>query len=160
MPLRCSIFDILFLFFFCLSPPFVLFYFPKCVMHPGAETSRDTNHTLRNCLAFYTGCIIIVGCRKIKEKYHGHSDTNNILYVVHDSERSIAGSLVTDLCLCRRLGLPNTKQMVLRFPRNLQRGDIFVHRTIQDIGHCVQSYSLHSFGDRRINWTSPSTGSR
>ena len=102
------------------------------------------------CLAFYIDCIIIVGCRKIKEKYHGYSDTNNILYVVYDSKLCIAGSLVADLCLCRRLGLPNTQQMVLHFPRNLQRGDILVPRTIQGIDHCVHSYSLHSFVDRRI----------
>ena len=118
---------------------------------------RDTLHEVRNCLAFYTNCIIIVGCRKIKEKYHGYSDTNNILYVVHDSERSIIGSLIPNLCLCRGLGLPNTQQMVFHLQRNLQRGDILVHRTIQDIGHCVQSYPLHSFVDRRINWTIPST---
>jgi hypothetical protein len=41
--------------------------------------------------------------------------------------------------------------MVLHFPRNLQRGDILVHRTIQDIGHCVQSYSLYCSADHRIN---------
>ena len=74
--------------------------------------------------------------------------------MVHDSELSIAGSLVADMCLCRKLGLPNAQQMVLHFPRNLQRGDILISRTIQDNGLCVQSYSIHSFVDRRINWTS------
>ncbi len=98
----------------------------------------------------YTDCIIIVGCRKIKEKYHGYSDTNNILYVVHDSERSIAVSLVADVYLCRRLGLPNTQQMVFHFERNLQRGDILISRTIQAIGHCVHSYSLRGSADHRI----------
>ena len=101
----------------------------------------------------YTDCLIIVGCRKIKEKYHGYSDTNSNFYVVYDSKLCIAGSLVADLSLCRRLGLRNTQQMVLHLQRNLQRGDILVPRTIQGIGHCVQSYSLHSFVDRRINWT-------
>ncbi len=72
--------------------------------------------------------------------------------MVHDSERSIAAFLVADVYLCRRLGLPNTQQIVFRFPRNLKRSDILVHRTIQAIGHCVHSYSLHSFVDRRINW--------
>jgi hypothetical protein len=71
-------------------------------------------------------------CLKIKEKYHEYSDTNNIPYVVYDSERSIAASLIADVYLCRRLGLPNTQQIVLR----------------------VHSYSLHSFVDCRINWTS------
>ena len=72
--------------------------------------------------------------------------------MVHDSERRIAGSLVGDLCLCRRLGVPNTQQMVLHFARNLQRGDILVHRTIQAIDLCVQSYPLRGFVARqRIN---------
>ncbi len=71
--------------------------------------------------------------------------------MVYDSERGIAGSLVADVYLCWRLGLPNTQQIVFHFERNLQRGDILVHRTIQAIGHCVHSYSLHSFVDRRIN---------
>ena len=102
------------------------------------------------CLAFYTGCIIIVGCRKIKEKYHGYRQYQNIFYVVYDSERSIAGSLVANLCLCQRLGLPNAQQVVFHFPRNLQRGDILVHRAIQNIGLCVQSYSLCGSADRRI----------
>ncbi len=72
--------------------------------------------------------------------------------MVYDSERSIAGFLVADMCLCRRLGVPNTQQMVFHFPRNLQRGDILVPRTIQGIGLCVQSYSLRGSADRRINW--------
>ncbi len=104
----------------------------------------------------YTDCIIIVGFRKIKEKHHGHSDTNNILYVVYDSERSIARSLVAALSLSQRLGIPNTQQNVLHLQRNLQRDDILVHRTIQAIDHGVHSYSLHSFVDHHINWTSPS----
>ena len=37
--------------------------------------------------------MIIVKFRKIKEKYHGHSDTNKILYVVHDPERGTADPL-------------------------------------------------------------------
>jgi hypothetical protein len=117
------------------------------------EEAAGTSYNIRNSLslAFCTGCIIIVGCRKIKEKYHGHSDTNNILYVVYDSERSIADSLIAALYLCRRLGLPNTQQIVLHLQRNLQRADILVHRTIQAIAHCVYSYSLHSFVDRRID---------
>jgi hypothetical protein len=93
-------------------------------------------------------------CLKIKEKYHEYSDTNNIPYVVYDSERSIAASLVADVYLCRRLGLPNTQQIVLHLQRNLQRGFLLVPRTIQAIGLCVHSYSLHSFVDCRINWTS------
>ena len=73
--------------------------------------------------------------------------------MVHDSKLCIAAFLVADVYLCRRLGLPNTPQIVFHSKRGLQRGDILVHRTIQAIGHCVQSYSLHSFVDRRINWT-------
>ena len=96
---------------------------------------------------------IIVGCRKIKEKYRGYSDANSILYVVYDSERSITGCLVANLSRCQRLDLLNTRQMVLHFPRNLQRGDILVPRNIQDIHLSVQHYSLHRSADRRINWT-------
>jgi len=73
--------------------------------------------------------------------------------VVYDSKLCITASLVANLSLCRRLGLPNTQQMVLHFPRNLQRGHILVPRTIQGIGLCVQSYSLLGFVDHRINWT-------
>ena len=29
-------------------------------MHQGAETTRDTRYEIRNCLAFYTDCIIVV----------------------------------------------------------------------------------------------------
>jgi len=93
-----------------------------------------------------------------KEQYHGYRQYQGIFHVVYDSERSIAGSLVADMSLCRRLGLPNTRQMVFHFQRNLQRGDILVPRTIQNINLCVQSYSLHSFVDRRINWTGIAVG--
>ena len=41
--------------------------------------------------------------------------------------------------------------MVLHFKRGIQRGDILVPRTIQDICLCVLSYSLHSLVDHRIN---------
>jgi hypothetical protein len=93
---------------------------------------------------------MIVGCRKLKEKYYGYSDTNKIFYVVHDSERSIAGSLVADVYVCRRLDLPNTQQMVLHSKRGLQRSDILFSRTIQSIGLCVQSYSLRGSADHQI----------
>ena len=74
--------------------------------------------------------------------------------MVHDSERSIAASLVDVLSLSRRLDLRDTQQIVLYLKRNLQRDDILVHRTIQAIAHCVHYYSLHSFVDHRINLTS------
>ena len=70
--------------------------------------------------------------------------------MVYDSERSIAAPLVAVVCLCRRVGLANTQQMVFHFPRGLQRGDILVPRAVQGIDHCVQSYSLRGFVDRRI----------
>jgi len=72
--------------------------------------------------------------------------------VVYDSKLCIAAFLVADVYLCRRLGLPNTQQVVFHFERNLQRGDILVPRTIQGIGLCVQSYPFHSFADCRINY--------
>ncbi|MCK4793743.1 MAG: DNA-processing protein DprA [Desulfobacteraceae bacterium] len=34
-------------FFLCLFPSIVLFYFPKGVKHPGAESTRDTIHASR-----------------------------------------------------------------------------------------------------------------
>ena len=75
-------------------------------------------------------CVIVAGSRKIKGEYHGYWDTNNILYVVYDSECGIAVSIVADVYLCRRLGIPYAKQMVLHLQRNLQRGDIRIPRAI------------------------------
>ena len=92
--------------------------------------------------------------RKIKEKYHGYSDTNNIFYVVYDSERSIAVSLVTGLYLLRRFFLPDEPQIFFYLETGIQHNVGFLHRTIQAIGLCVHSYSLHSFVDRWINSTS------
>jgi len=71
---------------------------------------------------------------------------------VYNSKLCIAGSLVAVLSLCRKLGLPNTQQMVLHFPRGLQRGHLLVPRTIQDIHLCLQSYSLHRSAHPWINW--------
>jgi len=72
--------------------------------------------------------------------------------VVYDSEPGFAAFLVAVLYLCRRLDLLHTQQIVPHFERDLQRGHILIHRTIQDIRHCVQYYSIHSFADCRINY--------
>ena len=124
------------------------------MMHPGAETTRDTIHEIGKCLAFYTDCIIIVGCRKIKEKYHGYSDTNNILYVVYNHKWSHVGSLEHNVYIGPGYGVPYTQQMVSLSPRNLQRGHLLVPRVVQNRLSGLQCCSLRGSADRRINWTS------
>jgi hypothetical protein len=62
----------------------------------------------------------IVGFRKIKEEHHGYSDTNNILYVVYNHERSLVGSLDHDVYIGPGFGVLYAKQMVSHSPRNLQ----------------------------------------
>ena len=93
-----------------------------------------------------------VGCKKIKDGHHGYSDTNNILYVVHNHKRGHVGLLGHISYVRPGFGVPYAKQMVSHSPRNLQRGHLLVPRVVQNRLSGLQCRSLRSSADRRIKW--------
>jgi hypothetical protein len=71
----------------------------------------------------YSGIIMM-------EEHHGYSDTKNLLYVVYNHKRRLAGSVGDHVYTGTGFGLPYAKQMVPHLPRNLQCGYLLVSRVV------------------------------
>jgi len=89
---------------------------------------------------------IVLESGKKWEAHYGNSHHPSILHVVHDNERIPAASLWHDLYVCQRLGLSRSESMVSRYQRYLQRGDLLLHRSLQDAFSDVQSRPIHCPG--------------
>lgn len=85
----------------------------------------------------------------MKEKNHGYSDTNKILYVVYNYEWSFALNLDDIFIPGSRFGLPNTKKIVSTAPRNFQCSYLLISWVVQNYLLDIQCCSLCGFTD---NW--------
>jgi hypothetical protein len=83
-------------------------------------------------------------------EHHGYSDTNNILYVLYDHQRSPIGPLDHNVYLGPGFCVPHAKQMVSYSQRDLQRCLLLVHRLVQNYHSGLQCRSLRGSADRRI----------
>ena len=86
----------------------------------------------------------------IGKEHHGYSDTQSVLYVVHNHKWRHLDSVVSVLRVHPGFSVSHPKQMVPYSPRNLQRGFLLVPRVIQNPISGLQCRSLRGPANHRI----------